>query len=963
MSERSAVQTPLLRYAEAIGWTYVPPIASERQRGGPTGVLYEAVLTDALVRLNPGVVTPERAAQVVRTLRLLPATIEGNREALAWLRGERSVYVDEDNQERTVRLVAFDDLGANAFHVTDEWRQEGPAYANRADAVFLVNGLPVVVAEFKAAEKPNGLAEAVKQLRRYHAETPEMVGHAQLVEASEMFNLLYGATWGLSRGRLLNWRDEGPEGDYETRVKSFFDRARILDLVRRAVLFREQDGAGLVKLVLRQHQMRAVDRVLERVRDPHKRRGLVWHTQGSGKTLTMITVAAGLLRTLVHGERPTVLMLVDRLDLEEQLWKNLEASGLHSYARANSKSELERLLRQDTRGLIVAMIHKFDGLDADLNRHASIVALVDEAHRTTGGTLGNYLMAALPNATYIGFTGTPIDRLSKGQGTFKTFGIDDPRGFLDKYSIADSIKDGTTVELHYSLAPNDLRVDREVLETEFLSLAEAEGVADVEELNAILDRAVTLREAMKSRDRIEKIAAFVAKDFRERVEPLGFKAFLVAVDREACALYKAALDQHLPPGYSRVVISPAQNDGPELKQHYLDRNAEKKVRDDFRSPVEQPKILIVTEKLLTGFDAPILYTLYLDKPMRDHVLLQTIARVNRPYEDAEGTAKPNGVVVDFVGIFERLESALAFDDDEVASVIQNLDVLRRLFETQMNEQAPAHLAHAQGARAGASDKDKERSVAAYADPEARQAFVRFWRSLSTLYDILSPDAFLRPFLDRYEALGRLYVLVRRAYAPSVYVDDDLTAKTRALLHERTDLGDLSLPGAVHVLDAATLEQLRRDDTGDTAKLLNLRKVLTGGDSTDGDEADAVLLSIGERAEGVMAAYEDRQLTTRQALDKFLDLADEAVHADEERMQLGLSPDAYAVLVRLRPDVPDLVPALAESLAALHAKYPSAHWDDAQRTALRAETIKALLLILKPTDAVGAANRVLSLWKA
>lgn len=961
MSERSAVQNPLLRYAEAIGWTHVPPLTSEKKRGGPAGVFYEDVLAEALVRLNPGVVTPVRALDIVRTLKRLPATIEGNREALAWLRGERSVYVDEDKQERTVRLVAFDDLEANVFHVTDEWRQERTPFANRADAVFLVNGLPIVVAEFKAAGKLNGLAEAIKQLRRYHAETPEMVGHAQLVEASEMFGLMYGATWGLARGRLINWRDEGPEGDYETRVKAFFDRARILDLVRRAVLFREEDGAGLVKLVLRQHQMRAVDRVFERAHDPHKHRGLVWHTQGSGKTLTMITVAAGLLRTTVHGERPTVIMLIDRTDLEEQLWKNLEASGLRTYARAYSKLELERLLRQDTRGLIVAMIHKFEGLDADLNRRASIVLLVDEAHRTTGGTLGNYLMAALPNATYIGFTGTPIDRLSKGQGTFKTFGTDDPRGYLDKYSIADSIKDGTTVELHYSLAPNDLRVNREVLEAEFLGLAEAEGVADVEELNAILDRAVTLREAMKSHERIDKIAAFVAKDFRERVEPLGFKAFLVAVDREACALYKEALDRHLPPDYSRVVISPAHNDGPHLKQHYLDRNAEKQVRDAFRSPSDDPKILIVTEKLLTGFDAPILYTLYLDKPMRDHVLLQTIARVNRPYEDAEGTAKPNGVVVDFVGIFERLESALAFDDDEVASVIKNLDVLRRLFEVQMNEQAPAHLAHAHGARAGASDKDTERAVAAYVDPEARQAFFKFWHSLSTLYDILSPDIFLRPFLDRYDALGRLYVLVRRAYAPSVYVDDDLTAKTRALLHERTGLGDLGLPGAVHVLNAATLEQLRRDDTGDTAKLLNLRKVLTGGSGIGQDENDAVLRSIGERAEGVMAAYEDRQLTTREALGKFLDLADEAVNADEERRQLGLSPEAYGVLVRLRPEVPDVTPQVAEALALLHLRFPNAHWDDGQRTALRAETIHALLSLLKPAEAVAAANRVLLLW--
>lgn len=270
--------------------------------------------------------------------------------------------------------------------------------------------------------------------------------------------------------------------------------------------------------------------------------------------------------------------------------------------------------------MVVSMIHKFDDIPANLNTRQSIVVLVDEAHRTTGGDLGNYLMAALPNATYIGFTGTPVDATWKGKGTFKTFGVDDPQGYLDKYSIRESIEDGTTVKLHYALAPSDLRVDRETLEKQFLSLTESEGVADIEELSALLDRAVALKEMMKSKTRVENIAGFVAQHFRETVEPMGFKAFLVAVDREACALYKEALDRHLPADMSRVVISPSQNDGDLLKRYYLDPAQEKQVRRDFIARDKQPQILIVTEKLLTGFDAPILYCMYLDKPMRDHVL-------------------------------------------------------------------------------------------------------------------------------------------------------------------------------------------------------------------------------------------------------------------------------------------------------------------------------------------------------
>ena len=216
---------------------------------------------------------------------------------------------------------------------------------------------------------------------------------------------------------------------------------------------------------------------------------------------------------------------------------------------------------------------------------------MDEAHRTTGGDLGNYLMGALPNATYIGFTGTPIDRTAYGKGTFKVFGIDDPKGYLDKYSIRESVEDGTTVPLHYSLAPNDLRVDRETLEKEFLDLAELEGVSDIEELNTVLERAVTLKNMLKNRDRVDKVARFVAEHFRENVEPMGYKAFLVAVDREACVLYKEALDKYLPARGlgGRHQQRRQEGLGRPAEATWLPRSRRKRIRKAFRKPDEQPE--------------------------------------------------------------------------------------------------------------------------------------------------------------------------------------------------------------------------------------------------------------------------------------------------------------------------------------------------------------------------------------
>ena len=270
-----------------------------------------------------------------------------------------------------------------------------------------------------------------------------------------------------------------------------------------------------------------------------------------------------------------------------------------------------------------------------------------------------------------------IGSRSRSRGTFKVFGADDEQGYLDKYSIAESIEDGTTVRLNYALAPSGLQVDRETLEREFLELAAAEGVSDVEELNAILDRAVGLKDMMKAPDRVDEVAQYVAEHFRENVDPMGFKAFLVGVDREACAQYKEALDNHLPRECSAVVYSTHNQDPENMKTHHRDEDEEREIRKRFADKSDPLKILIVTEKLLTGFDAPILYCMYLDKPMRDHVLLQAIARVNRPYEDNDGLVKPCGFVLDFVGIFENLEKALAFDSDVVDSVIQNLEALRQ----------------------------------------------------------------------------------------------------------------------------------------------------------------------------------------------------------------------------------------------------------------------------------------------
>jgi len=665
-----------------------------------------------------------------------------------------------------------------------------------------------------------------------------------------------------SKGGLENPPSDIP-GKLEAKVKSFCAIPQLLAFLKDYIVFAEKDEE-LNKYILRQHQTAAVETAVGRALDPRRRRGLIWHTQGSGKTFTMIKAADRLFRA-PEADKPTVLLMIDRNELEDQMLKNLAALGLGNLEHAGSMARLNRLLRDDYRGIIVTMIHKFRDMPADLNTRANIYVLIDEAHRTTGGDLGNFLMAGLPNATFIGFTGTPVDKTAYGKGTFKTFGCEDDRGYLHKYSIADSIEDGATLPLYYQLAPNDMRVPHETLDAEFLCLAEAEGVADIEELNKILERAVNLKNFLKGQDRIRKVAQFVAGHFRENVEPLGYKAFLVGVDREACALYKHALDDFLPPEYSEVVYTGNHNDSALLKKFHLDLKTERQIRKSFGKLDRLPKILIVTEKLLTGFDAPVLYAMYLDKPMRDHTLLQAIARVNRPYEnEVREMVKPHGFVLDFVGIFDKLEKALAFDSDEVNAIVKDIKLLKALFKNKMEDKAPAYLCLIER---NFDDKDVDALIGHFRDPERRKEFFKEYKEIEMLYEIISPDAFLRPYIADYGTLSGIYAVVRKAYARRVMVDREFQKKTSELVRRHVGAGYILPVEEALIFNDDTVRFIIAKKGGDNSKVINLIKSI--GKAAEEQSDDPYLIAMAERARVVQEAFENRQATTAETLAALL----------------------------------------------------------------------------------------------
>ncbi len=909
-TELKSVQQRIIKYASETGWRYVSRSESDERRGGgedyKNELYYRDVLDVKLREFNPWLPKKYRLPT--------PASkIEGNRQMLLALRGQSTAYDEKEKRERNVVFIDFAKPDRNVFEVTDEFTFSNSRYTNRQDIVFLINGIPVIEIECKNLTTAEGIDKALDQIRRYHNESPELMAVEQVYLATEGMRVEYGVTWNTQRRDIFNWKG-GKAGDFKKKIKTFFDTGHVLDIIEKYIMFIEKDEE-LTKIVLREHQAKAVEAVLKRALHEKATRGLIWHTQGSGKTYTMIKTAELLFKSN-EADKPTVIMMLDRNELEDQMGKNLRAAGLENVKQAKSIRNLVKILKSDYRGIVVTMIHKFRGLPADLNTRKNIFVLIDEAHRTTGGDLGTFVMAALPNATFIGYTGTPVDKTQYGKGTFKTFGISDIKGYLHKYNISESIEDGTTLPLYYSLAPNEMLVPKETLEREVLNLATEHGVTDIEELNAILERAINTRNFLKGKGRIKKVGKFVAEHFKGHIEPMNYKAFLVAVDREACALYKKELDKYLPTEWSEVVYSGSNNDKALLKEFTIDPQKEKEVRRDFAAFGTNPKILIVTEKLLTGYDAPILYCMYLDKPLRDHALLQTIARVNRPYENEQmKMVKPHGFVLDFVGIFDKLEKALSFDSDEVNAVVKDLELLKKRFVEKLTEDAKPYFELLVGPF---DDRLAGILIEHFRDEEKRKAFFNLYNEIEMLYEIISPDAFLRPYVDDYTTISSMYQVVRSAYAKKVKIDREFQKKTSELVQEHIESSPVKLGADLIKLDEKGIQIIKDKDQPDEVKIINFIKSIQKLAAEKAD--DPVLISVKERAENIMDAYSSRQLTTQEALKQLLELAENEAKRNKEQEKEGISSVAWFIRdVLSNEKIVDM--QAVEDLESIISEYP------------------------------------------
>ena len=882
------------------GWKYIPADKLPRQH---SDVLVEPMVKDALIRLNPCIAEdPSRADEVIYKLRALILSVQANNlvaqnEAFKKLVFENNTFPFGENG-RAVPITFFGSLTAeemakNEYVVTNQWVYPKAEGGKRLDIVLLINGFPIAIGELKTPVRDAiSWMDGAGDILAYEKSIPQMFVTNVFNFASEGKCYRYSSinapltVWG--PWHTDDHRGEGTLADVQTSMKDMIKPEIIMDIFRFFTLFATDKKYRKYKIICRYQQFEGANAIVNRVRAGYPKQGLIWHFQGSGKSLLMV-FAAQKLRMIPELKNPTVVIVDDRIDLETQITATFNASDIPSLAKASSKEELIDFFKGDMRKILITTIFKFGEVDGCLNQRENIILMVDEAHRTQEGNLGEKMRTALPNAFFFGLTGTPINKLDKN--TFRTFGAEqDKSGYMSRYSFADSIRDGATLPLNFEPVPVELHVNQEVVDAEFDRLAAQAGLTAQEKSDVA--RRIRMEAIMKSPDRIQKVCEHIVNHFLTKVDPNGFKGQVVCYDRESCVLYKKAIDKLLGDDHYTTIVMDTNNDKEDkYKEWRRDRDEEGKLLDRFRDPNDPLKLVIVTAKLLTGFDAPILQVMYLDKPMKDHTLLQAICRVNRVY----GQDKSNGLIVDYIGIFDDVAKALNFDESTIQKVITNIEEVKKVFPNLM-EKCLAHFPNVDR-----SDDGWESLMAAQEclpTNKEKDEFGADYRVLNRAYNALSPDPFLHQYLHDYRWLSKVYESVKPVDTRGPLIWASVGAKTMELVHENISVSDVeeTAPEDILELDAELIDDFIAGKDGAKKKAKKIEIDLVARILVHGK--DPRFIKLGERLEELREKHEQGLITSIEFLKRLLELAKEAVQAEKEVVPVAEVDKGKAALTEL-----------------------------------------------------------------
>lgn len=962
MSEYRLAEKPALDALAALGWQVLSPAQALATREEENRVILKPVLIDALRTLNG--IGAEDAEAIYNDL----ATLSDNDDWQRKLRGGYSRRLTGENRDRPIALIDFKHPANNRFHVVSQFRVAAQR-PRIPDIVLFVNGLPLVVIEAKSPLKTTAKAEeAFEQIKQYERDIPRLFAPNAFNIVTDGIVTLYGAT-GAPSQFYAPWPDAWPRtcaefaDDLAKDLWCLCEPSRLLDLLAHFIVFETDPETGRkIKKVCRYQQFRAVNKAVERVAQGEHRKGLIWHTQGSGKSLTMVFLALKLKTHLTLDApslaNPNILVLTDRIDLDDQISKTFVACGLPNPTQCGSVAALREAVNRGGNGqILLSTIFKFAGSKEAIPNSANWIVLVDECHRTQEKDLGAFLQATLPDAHFYGFTGTPIKSTDKD--TYARFSIAG-EGYLDKYGIDDAVRDGATVPILYEgrktdWAINEAEIDI-LFDRWFVDLPDDKR----EELKR---KGLTLATIAKHPERIRLIALDIWEHFKQVCQPDGYKAQIVAVDREAVILYRAALSATIAADLMKdgmapdaataqadtmiaCVYSKSQEDNKPseiaevaalregLEAYYLDAEAEKEAKRNFKVVGKEPSFLIVCDKLLTGFDAPIEAVMYLDKPLKEHGLLQAIARTNRTctLKRADGSEieKPHGRIVDYIGVTNHLDEALkSYRSEDVEHAMRDIAILR-------NDLKEAHARYRVQKRAmgleGLDDKAAAYAVGKLASDGQEDDWFdlqRLARQFIKTYGDLSPDPAILEFTAEVKWAAAFLRLATQVIAKDESLDHrSYSGKIRDMLEAHVHVTGLSTTIRLrNITDPNFADDFDTEEKSEaelqeafvrkSAELRRVTRELV-------DKNPAQYGRFSERVLEIIRRFEEGQIAAAEGLRDFEDLTG-GINAEQgAHSELGMDERAFSILRIIEALAPEIDHTTLQSAAiAIGAVYAGA----------------------------------------
>ena len=885
-----------------LGWTEIDCTKADDLRHSLKEPVLTVVLKKKIRELN-GWISEENANRVVRSITDVQAAsvLEANERIHAML--ERGTTVRQDRgdglglKSHDVMLVDYDRFEKNDFNVVRQFRVRHYREC-RLDVVLFVNGLPVVVVECKSPVERDALQKGRLQLFRYQESQdefrnvgcPKLFNTVQVVASTSGHDLEYATNFTDER-HWSEWKEsyeftlDGSKNEFTLdgskknlgRNPSSQDvflfgvckKERLLDVIQNYVVY-ERESGRLVKKLCKYQQFRAVSKLIRRVEKLKTTKGgVVWHTQGSGKSLSMLWTAVKLRRVKKFAN-PTIVVVTDRTDLDDQITGTFRRCGFPNPVQTKSVKHLQECLSDPVGQTIMTTIQKFQDVSEEyptLSNDPNVFVLVDEAHRTHYSTLAANMRKAIPFATFIGFTGTPISK--KYRNTREIFGED-----IDVYDHNQAIDDRATVEIFYEGRMPELFVEGDSIDEVFDRVFSEYSEEDKERMK----RKYANQEAIgEAKERIKKICLDLVKHFEKFIRPNGFKAQIVASSRRAAVKYKKALDELNAPG-SEVLISKNHNDGLEFSGYHKSKAEEREVIRRFKEEKE-PEIMIVCDKLLTGFDAPVEQVMYLDSPLKEHTLLQAIARVNRTCSN-----KNCGFVIDYRGISLDIRDALDMFSLERRQGVINTDYKNEIIPKLQT----AHNAAMNFFRDAGGDAEKCVRVL---EPENERVMfdIRFKR-FAKYMDVLMPDPKALPFLKDLKWLGEIRIRAKNRYRDEQLSLQECSPKIRRIIDEYVRAG-----GVTQLVEPMSIFSEKFDDeleklTSVEAKASEMEHALKHELSFKVREDPVYYESLRERLDKIIQDLKEGRIDHAKQLMLFMEIMEDVRRPEKQAERSGVQPD-------------------------------------------------------------------------